>query len=55
MVLNNDVKMINQVLPFAYIWARILQKVPYGRDNQNQANVTYAKDYMLRTFPENLK
>ena len=29
--------------------------IPYGRDNQNQANVTSAKDYMFRAFPENLK
>ena len=30
-------------------------KVPYGRDNQNQARVTSAKYNMLRAFPENLK
>ena len=37
MVLNNDVKMIN----------------PYDGDNQNQADVSSAKYYMLRAFPEN--
>ena len=37
MVLNNDVKMIN----------------PYDTDNQNQADVSSAKYYMLRAFPEN--
>ena len=26
--------------------------MPYDRDNQNQANVSSAKYYMLRTFPE---
>ena len=30
-------------------------KVPYGRDNQNQASVTSAKYNMFRAFPENLK
>ena len=56
MVLNNDVKIINQVLPFCiYIWARIRGKVPYGRDNQNEANVSSAKYYMFRAFPETFK
>ena len=27
--------------------------MPYDRDNQNQANVSSAKYYMLRVFPEN--
>ena len=27
--------------------------MPYDRDNQNQANVSSAKYYMLREFPEN--
>ena len=27
--------------------------MPYDRDNQNQANVSSAKYYMLRAFPEN--
>ena len=27
--------------------------MPYDRDNQNQANVSSAKFYMLRAFPEN--
>ena len=27
--------------------------MPYGRDNQNQANVLSAKYYMLRAFLEN--
>ena len=33
-----------------------MTKIPYGRDNQNQANVTSAKYYldMFRAFPENL-
>ena len=26
--------------------------MPYDRDNQNQANVSSAKYYMLRAFPE---
>ena len=30
-------------------------KVPYGRDNQNQASVTSAKYNMFRAFTENLK
>ena len=27
--------------------------MPYDRDNQNQANVSSAKYYMLSAFPEN--
>ena len=27
--------------------------MPYDRDDQNQANVSSAKYYMLRAFPEN--
>ena len=27
--------------------------MPYDRDNQNQANVSFAKYYILRAFPEN--
>ena len=27
--------------------------MPYDRDNQNKANVSSAKYYMLNTFPEN--
>ena len=27
--------------------------MPYDRNNQNQANVSSAKYYMLRAFPEN--
>ena len=27
--------------------------VPYDRDNQNQADVSYAKYYILRAIPEN--
>ena len=27
--------------------------MPYDRDNQNQANASSAKYYMLRVFPEN--
>ena len=30
-------------------------KIPYGRDNQNQANVTFANYYICGAFPENLK
>ena len=55
MVLNNDVKMINQVLSFCTYIGQDMMKVPYGRDNQNQANVTSSKYYMFRAFPENLK
>ena len=33
----------------------IRSKVPYGRDNQNQAGVTSAKYKMFRAFPEILK
>ena len=51
MVLNNDIKMINQVLPFCIYGPGY----DNGRDNQNQANVTSAKYYMFRAFPENLK
>ena len=51
MILNNDIKMINQVLPFCIYGPGC----DNGRDNQNQANVTSAKYYMFRAFPENLK
>ena len=51
MVLNNDIKMINQVLPFCIYGPGY----DNGRDNQNQADVTSAKYYMFRAFPENLK
>ena len=51
MVLKNDVKMINQVLPF-FIYGPGYDN---GRSNQNQANVTSAEFYMFRAFPENLK
>ena len=27
--------------------------MPHGRDNQNRANVSSAKYYMFRAFPEN--
>ena len=53
MVLNNDVKMINQVLPFCIHMGQDIGKVPYDQDNQNQANASSAKYYMLREFPEN--
>ena len=53
MVLNNDVKMINQVLPFCIYMDQEYGKVPYDRDNQNQTNVSPAKCYMLSAFPEN--
>ena len=40
---------------YIYIYmGQDMMKVPYGRDNQNQANVTSAKYYMFRSFPENL-
>ena len=39
----------------AYYWARISQKVPYGCVNQTLVNVTIAKYYLVKKFPENLK
>ena len=48
-VLNNDVKMINLVLPFL---GQDMMKGTFGRDNQKQTNVTSAKYYMFRAFPE---
>ena len=35
--------------------ARIWQKVPYSCDNRNLANITSAKYYLLRAFPQILK
>ena len=55
MVLKNDVKMINQVLPFCIYMGQDMMKCAYGRDNQNQAYATSAKYYTFRAFPENLK
>ena len=56
MVLNYDVKMIKQVLPFCiYMGQDMMKGTLYGCDNQNQAIVTCAKYYMFRAFPENLK
>ena len=57
MVLNNDVKMINQVLAFCIIYEPGYDErcLMVGRDNQNQAYVTSAKYDMFRAFPENLK
>ena len=39
----------------SYKWARICQKVSYGCNNQNLANVKSVKYCPLRAFPENLK
>ena len=40
---------------WAYICARIWQKVPNGYVNQILAHVASAKYYLLRRFPGNLK
>ena len=32
-----------------------MKKVPYGRDDENIANITSAKYYLLRAFTEKLK
>ena len=55
MVLINDVKMMNQVLPFCIYMSLDMLKGTLCRDNQNQTIVTSAKYEMFRVFPENLK
>ena len=55
MVLNNDLKMINQIRPFFINMRQDMVKGTLCRDNQNQANDTSAKYHMVRAFPENLK